>query len=117
VFDWNRVGLDGKPRELHVAESLASIDFQDFEPTMDMPAGETLAACEYFKTDRKFLAAGESVGNHYGDRFSILSVVGGRLESPGGRRFEKGSFVLLPRNGSPLKALENSTVLQITLPQ
>src|SRR5215472_12328728 len=32
VFDWNRVGLDGKPRELHVSESLASIDFNDFEP-------------------------------------------------------------------------------------
>ncbi|HEY2083327.1 MAG TPA: type I phosphomannose isomerase catalytic subunit [Verrucomicrobiae bacterium] len=32
VFDWNRVGLDNKPRELHVAESLASIDFEDFEP-------------------------------------------------------------------------------------
>ncbi len=30
VFDWNRVGLDGKPRELHVPQSLASIDFQDF---------------------------------------------------------------------------------------
>ncbi|MCW5554975.1 MAG: class I mannose-6-phosphate isomerase [Verrucomicrobiae bacterium] len=34
VFDWNRVGLDGKPRELHVAESLASIDFDDFEPAL-----------------------------------------------------------------------------------
>jgi len=34
VFDWNRVGLDGKPRELHVAQSLASIDFQDFEPKL-----------------------------------------------------------------------------------
>jgi mannose-6-phosphate isomerase len=33
VFDWNRVGLDGKSRELHVAQSLASIDFNDFEPT------------------------------------------------------------------------------------
>lgn len=32
VFDWNRVGLDKKPRELHVAESLASINFNDFEP-------------------------------------------------------------------------------------
>ncbi len=32
VFDWNRVGLDGKPRTLHVSESLASIDFKDFEP-------------------------------------------------------------------------------------
>ncbi len=34
VFDWNRVGLDGQPRELHVAQSLASIDFSDFEPKL-----------------------------------------------------------------------------------
>lgn len=34
VFDWNRVGLDGKPRELHVAQSLASINFEDFEPAL-----------------------------------------------------------------------------------
>src|SRR5215472_1402742 len=34
VFDWNRAGLDGKPRPLHVAESLASIDFDDFEPSV-----------------------------------------------------------------------------------
>jgi mannose-6-phosphate isomerase len=34
VFDWNRAGLDGKPRDLHVAESLASIDFNDFEPAL-----------------------------------------------------------------------------------
>jgi len=32
VFDWNRLGADGKPRQLHIAESLASIDFDDFEP-------------------------------------------------------------------------------------
>lgn len=34
VFDWNRVGLDGKPRELHVHQSLESIDFGDFEPAV-----------------------------------------------------------------------------------
>ena len=34
VFDWNRTGLDGQPRELHVAQSLASIDFEDFEPAL-----------------------------------------------------------------------------------
>ena len=27
VYDWDRMGLDGKPRELHVAESIATIDF------------------------------------------------------------------------------------------
>ncbi len=34
VFDWNRVDRDGKGRELHVAQSLASIDFEDFEPAL-----------------------------------------------------------------------------------
>lgn len=34
VYDWDRVGLDGKPRQLHLAESLASIDFHDFEPAL-----------------------------------------------------------------------------------
>lgn len=27
VYDWDRLGLDGKPRPLHVAESMATIDF------------------------------------------------------------------------------------------
>ncbi len=34
VFDWNRVDLDGRPRALHITESLASINFQDFEPRL-----------------------------------------------------------------------------------
>jgi len=37
VFDWNRLGLDGKPRALHVKESLASINFNDFEPRLIHP--------------------------------------------------------------------------------
>ena len=34
VFDWNRVGADGQPRELHLERSLASIDFFDCEPSL-----------------------------------------------------------------------------------
>ncbi len=116
VFDWNRLGLDGKPRELHVGESLASIDFQDYEPTMATPLGDNLASCEYFKTDLKILATGESISNPHAGQFSILSVVEGLLESKDERNFEKGRFILLPREAAPLTALANSTVLQITLP-
>jgi mannose-6-phosphate isomerase len=116
VFDWNRLGLDGKARELHVAESLASIDFHDFEPAMDRPVGATLAACEYFKTDQKSLVLGETICNPCDDRFSILSIVEGQLESKGGRRFQKGQFILLPRDAAPMTALADSSVLQITLP-
>jgi mannose-6-phosphate isomerase len=41
VFDWNRVGLDGKPRELHVAQAMESIDFADFEPGLVLRGGAT----------------------------------------------------------------------------
>ncbi len=116
VFDWNRLGLDGKPRELHVGESLASIDFQDFEPTMDAPVGENLASCDSFKTDLKTLDLGDTITNPRDDRFSIISVVEGLLESEGGHRFPKGSFILLPRDGAPLTSFDDTTVLQITLP-
>jgi mannose-6-phosphate isomerase len=34
VFDWNRMGLEGRPRELHLAQSLACIDFDDHEPAL-----------------------------------------------------------------------------------
>jgi mannose-6-phosphate isomerase len=46
VFDWNRVGTDGKPRELHIPQSLTSIDFQDFEPGL---VGDSFKAAGRFK--------------------------------------------------------------------
>ena len=117
VFDWNRLGLDGKPRELHVSESMASIDFNDFEPSMDVPTGENLATCQYFRTDRRMLAAGAEAENPDPGKFSILSVVEGSIQSKAGRIFPKGSFLLLPRGAAPVQALENTTLLQITLPE
>ncbi len=117
VFDWNRLGLDGTPRQLHVSQSLASIDFDDFEPAMNAPNGDTLATCPHFQTDRKSLELGDTITNPRDDRFSILSVVKGELESSGGTRYQSGAFILLPRDGAPLTVLRNTTVLQITLPE
>lgn len=116
VFDWNRVGLDGKPRALHVEESLASIDFDDFEPGMDVPKGDLLAECEYFRTSRRTLDEGETLGNPHSERFSILGVVKGSLKSADGRTFSKGAFLLLPRGAAAVTAAEASVVLQIELP-
>ena len=66
VFDWNRPGLDGKPRELHVAESLASIDFTDHEPPLGVAKGETLVSCEHFHVDQLRVTEGREtrVGDH-----------------------------------------------------
>lgn len=116
VFDWNRLGLDGKPRQLHVAESLAGIDFGDFEPGMDPVAGGVLADCEYFRVAKLAVAEGETVANPQERAFSILAVVDGMLTSPGGVRMGPGTFALMPVGGSPLVCLEATTVLRISLP-
>lgn len=34
VYDWDRLGLDGRPRSLHIDEGLQSIDFEDYEPSL-----------------------------------------------------------------------------------
>jgi mannose-6-phosphate isomerase len=47
VFDWNRLGLDGKPRPLHIRESLASINFGDFEPSPLAWAYQPLGSSEF----------------------------------------------------------------------
>jgi mannose-6-phosphate isomerase len=51
VFDWNRPGLDGRPRELHVAQSLQCIDFSDVRPALAHGDG-LLAECEHFRVSR-----------------------------------------------------------------
>lgn len=116
VFDWNRVGLDGMPRELHVEESMACIDFNDVEPGMDTPAGDTLARCEHFRVDKRELAAGEAIVNPDAERFSILAVVSGRLMDADGNTHAAGRFLLMPRGCPALVAAEDAVVLQTTVP-
>ncbi len=92
VFDWNRTGLDGKPRALHVAESLASIDFADHEPALAKMDGETVAACAEFRVERWSLSAPRADASADGVIFTVLS---GAVECAG-ERFETGQFFILP---------------------
>jgi mannose-6-phosphate isomerase len=55
LYDWGRLGADGKPRELHIAKSLESIDF-----SLDIPQPRRNIDCEFFSfTQRDFLEKGE----------------------------------------------------------
>ena len=112
VFDWNRLGLDSTPRDLHVEQSMKSIDFDDHEPGMDIPDGETIASCSYFVIDQ--LEGKTRIDS--GDHFSILTVVRGTLTSPGGRIFSAGDFLLHPREGSPLSASSDAKILRTQVP-
>ncbi len=86
VFDWNRMGADGKPRQLHVAEALESIDFAagPVDPIRPVPepipggSRERLSSSAFFALDRLRLAGPARVGR--GDRFTILLGLGGEVE-------------------------------------
>ena len=95
VYDWNRPGIDGKPRELHVEESLRCIDFSDVTPGMDEPDGELLVSCEHFRLERHALASGSSLDVVARGRFAIITVVAGGITA-GTTVFREGDFLLVP---------------------
>lgn len=51
VHDWNRLGLDGKPRDLHPEESIKSLAINDlpFYPTRIKGSASVLADCPHFR--------------------------------------------------------------------
>jgi mannose-6-phosphate isomerase len=110
VFDWNRVGLDGKPRELHVPQSLASINFEDFEPTLESrhaePRGDatvrSVAKCPLFNVEEIGIAAGASIQLPV-QTMHILGIVSGDavVKSTGENlSMRAGEFCLVPASVS-----------------
>jgi mannose-6-phosphate isomerase len=73
VFDWNRAGLDGKPRELHLAQSLASIDFDDFEPRLIPKQTTVEQGCEVQPLVNDSLFAVDAVSLKPGQTISWLT--------------------------------------------
>jgi mannose-6-phosphate isomerase len=106
VFDWNRLGLDGKPRELHLPESLASIDFNDFEPRLiaSKYSRNPVFAVRYLVDDPLFKVDACKVkrsGRFHlrSDGWQILGMVKGRLSVSGAGEeltLKAGEFCLLP---------------------
>jgi mannose-6-phosphate isomerase len=115
VFDWNRLGLDGRPRELHVEESLRNIDFNDFEPALADCDAENLVDWHCFSVDRWALDSGRQANGER--RFSIFQVAAGKV-SFGDRIFRYGDLFLVPANyhlGSVKPVDGPATVLRTTL--
>ncbi len=116
VFDWNRLGLDGQPRELHVEQSMRCIDFSDIEPEMDETVDGCLVDCEYFRVEKLELVSGKVVTNPQQDRFSIVAVVSGELQDEAGNHYVAGDFMIMPRAGSALHVIKDAILLQTTIP-
>ena len=123
VFDWNRVGLDGKPRALHVAESLRSIRFDDVRPALQPPP-ETVqglvAECPYFRVEKWTLNGGTRTAlSDTGGRGAIFTCLSGAIECMG-ERYRPGDFFLVPAvladAASVAPKSPDTTVLRTTTP-
>jgi len=115
VFDWNRLGLNGKLRDLHVNESLESINFADAEPCVAEPRDGVLSACEFFRMETWTLAQPRQGSP---GEFAVFTVTGGSVTC-GGRSFQRGDFFLLPAalSETPIEPMApGTTVLRTTIP-
>jgi mannose-6-phosphate isomerase len=99
LFDWNRLDRDGKPRPLHIKESLDTIDYgrgpvapQVPQPT-DRPHVERLVACDKFVLDRWSFDAPQRCGGD--DRCHIVAVLEGDVTVKG-KSYTRGRSFLIP---------------------
>lgn len=124
VYDWGRVGLDGKPRALHIEQSLASIAYEDTEPEL-LHAGEgttRLVESEVFTLTCHRLQHNDTLSFAAEQQPRILSIVQGSLmrrptqpyHHGQVRDFHKGDNLLLPYAGEFTLTAEEETLVLVT---
>jgi mannose-6-phosphate isomerase len=125
LFDWNRLGPDGKPRPLHVEQGLKAVDYEigpvNPQPAQmtDRPGTSRLVACEKFVLDKLSFDAPCEIG---GDgRCHILIVLEGSLfveGDPALAPMSLGSTALVPACLGPvvLTPQKRVTALDAFLP-
>lgn len=114
VFDWNRADASGAPRRLHIAESLRSIDFGDFEPEPITASGESLLKHPLFEIEKWELIEQREVAPP--GSFAILACLSGEV-SCAGVAIKAGEFFLIPANleeRTLAASQRNTTLLRVT---
>ena len=106
LYDWNRVGADGKPRELHVAKSLEAIDY-----SLPVPQPAADVKCSFF--DFRQIALDGELVIPASSRSTALFAAEGSFTVNGIEVPRRTSVIALP--GEDL-ALRGSAHLFVTTP-
>jgi mannose-6-phosphate isomerase len=90
VYDYNRLGKDGKPRELHVKDALNVIvnrtddEIDKIRFSTNVKNDNTLASCEYFNVEKHFIDGDLEFSTNAESFNSILCLDGnGKIEYNG----------------------------------
>ena len=116
VFDWNRVDDSGQPRQLHVEEALASIDFEDVQPSLVKPDGELLIRHELFEVQKWELDKAQEITPP--GRFAIVCCLTGRVICAD-VEIGPGQFMLIPaslRDPMVKPTTNDTSILRVTIP-
>lgn len=104
VYDWGRMGKDGKPRELHVQKSIdvTKVDNRpNIQETANFPEGEKIiVSSEYFKTS-KVVVNEEFKDESNKDTFYIMNIVNGSgklIYDTYSYEFNIGDSFIIPAN-------------------
>ncbi|QDV74934.1 type I phosphomannose isomerase catalytic subunit [Botrimarina mediterranea] len=126
LFDWNRVDKDGKPRPLHIEESLAVTDYERGPVGAQKPQAcdlrwERLVTSDKFLFSRLRTGSDESLALPNCESFHIVSLVegSGRLTGEGfDEQLAPGQTLLVPAAcpKATFVASEPSTLLDMRLP-
>ncbi|MBC8171792.1 MAG: mannose-6-phosphate isomerase, partial [Anaerolineae bacterium] len=101
LYDWGRLGLDGKPRDLHIEKSLIVANTDELPPITHAPDGQTVMVFDgaYFQTLRHQLKAETLALNTGGQVFHALTAIEGQLTVKTGDTslsFQTGQTILIP---------------------
>lgn len=125
LFDWNRTAPDGRPRALHVEQSLDAIDYEQgpVDPviprTSEQPGVEQLVACDKFVIERHRVDHPTSVGGD--ERCRVLVVLEGAVRlagDPVAAPLGAGATALVPASlgAVQLEPATSATFLSVYLP-
>ena len=110
VYDYGRVGADGKPRELHIEKALAVTETCPPKVAFGKPQSDILAECKYFKVTRHSIE-GEKTLNVGEDSFSALLCTDGEAQVDG-VDLRAGECVFVPAYYGNLTIMGNAEILE-----
>ncbi|MFV0363039.1 MAG: type I phosphomannose isomerase catalytic subunit [Suipraeoptans sp.] len=130
LHDYDRVGIDGKTRNLHIKKALDVLSYsKDKFPYQPMRvlrysqgcAKELLCRCEHFNVERMLINVEENDTRvkYQSDMnsFHVLLCIeggGGLYEKRNKLEFKKGTCIFIPANSSQMELFGNATFLIVS---